>query len=128
MKLLVVDDQIQVAEIVARLAALNGWSASSRETADGIADLIRKENIHVLMLDYRLGKENGIQVAEHLRQVGLNLPIIIFTGVAADVPMEKAKSLDILAVLQKPLSVPELRRALNQARQRVDQNAADNVR
>lgn len=121
MKLLVVDDQLQVAEIVARLATLNGWTAYSREDANGLAEFIRKEDIKVLMIDYMLGEQNGIEIASSLRADGFTLPIIVFSGLASEVPSARARELNVLAVLEKPLSVPELRRALNQARLLVEQ-------
>lgn len=124
MKLLVIDDQVQVAQIVARIASQGGWTAISLGSADGIEDIIAREKVDVLMIDYYLDDKNGLDIVEQLRKSGHNLPVILFTGLADDVDPVKAKNLDVLAVLEKPLSIPQLRQVLGSAKERVEAKPA----
>lgn len=121
MKLLVIDDQVQVAQIVARLASQGGWTAFSLSSADGLKEIIDREKVDVLMIDYYLeDRLTGLEVVGDLRKAGYKLPVILFTGLADAVDPLKAKELDVLAVLEKPLSIPQLRQVLGSARERVE--------
>ena len=124
MKLLVIDDQVQVAQIVARLASQGGWTAFSLSSATGLADIIVREKVDVLMIDYYLDGLTGLEIVEGLRQAGHKLPVILFTGLADAVDADKAKALDVLAVLEKPLSIPQLRQVLGSAKERVESSPA----
>jgi DNA-binding NtrC family response regulator len=124
MKLLVIDDQVQVAQIVARLASQGGWTAFSLSSADGLKEIIDREKVDVLMIDYYLDGLTGLEIVEDLRKGGYKLPVILFTGLADAVDPLKAKELDVLAVLEKPLSIPQLRQVLGSAKERVEARPA----
>jgi len=124
MKLLVVDDQVQVAQIVARLATQGGWSALSLGSAVGLSKVIRDEKVDVLLIDYYLDGQTGLEIVAELRAEGHRLPIILFTGLAGDIDPAKAAALDVLAILEKPLSIPQLRQVLGTAKERVEAHPA----
>lgn len=121
MKLLVVDDQGPVGEIISRIAQQSGWEAIHTVSPDRLDEVLRAENIHVLMLDYAVdgnphSPRNGLTIAATLRERGIEIPIIMFSGWPDLIDRKRAKQLGILRVLEKPLSIRELRQCLVEAK------------
>ena len=122
MKLLVVDDQGAVGAIISRIAQQGGWEAIQTTSPRGLDDIIRKEKVDVLMIDYMFDEDadsNGLTVVEELRAGGINIPVILFTGWPDLVDKERADKLRILRVLAKPLSIVDLRVSLSDAKKQL---------
>jgi DNA-binding NtrC family response regulator len=124
MKLLVVDDQGSVGEIITRIAQQGGWDAIHTVSADRLDEIIRAENVDVLLIDFIIdgtpqSHRTGLTVVSALRERGHKLPIILFTGWHDLVDRKVAKELGVLTVLEKPLSIQELRQALAEAKKQV---------
>ena len=122
MKLLVVDDQEAVGRIIAQVVAQGGWQSIYLPTTSGIGNLIREEKVDVLLIDYFMPDRHGLEVVEELRQEGLTLPIILFSGDTGAIDRARAERLGIMSIVSKPLSIPQLRSTLNQAKKVALQN------
>lgn len=121
MKVLVVDDQGPVGEIISRVARQSGWDALHSVSVARLDERITHDEIDVLMLDYAIdgnpwSPNNGLAVLKELRDKGHTTPAILFSGWASRIDPQEADSLGVIAVLEKPLSVLELRRSLTEAR------------
>lgn len=130
MKLLVVDDQEAVAMIVCEIAAQGGWEAIHTDKADEVFRIIKSEPIDVLLIDYLMPEKNGLDVVNELRQQGETLPVILFSGDAWQIDTEQAEALGVVHILQKPLSISELRKAIAAAARvrRKNGNGNDNAK
>lgn len=120
LKILVVDDQGPVGEIISRIASQGGWKAYYSTSTDRLDERIKHDQIDVVMLDYAIdgnpwSPHNGISVLRRLREQGLHLPAILFSGWTNRIDLQEARDLGVLAVLEKPLCVQELRRSLETA-------------
>jgi DNA-binding response OmpR family regulator len=121
MKLLVVDDQGPVGEIISRIAQQSGWEAIHTVASDRLDEILRAEEVNVLLIDYAIdgnphSSKNGLTVAATLRERGVTIPILMFTGWPDLIDRKRAKELGILRILEKPLSIQELRQGLDEAR------------
>lgn len=121
MKLLVVDDQGPVGEIISRIAQQGGWEAVHTVSPDRIGEILRAEQIDVLLIDYAIdgnprSEKNGLAIIEDLRAAGTKIPIVLFSGWPDLIDRKRAKELGVLRVLEKPLSIQELRQTLVEAR------------
>lgn len=130
MKLLVVDDQGPVGEIISRIAKQGGWESIHTTASDDLASVITAENVTALLIDYALDGDphstrNGVTIAAELRAAGIAIPIILFSGWPNLVDADRAKELDIVRVLGKPLSIQDLNETLDEAdrRYRASQSA-----
>ncbi len=126
MKLLVVDDQGPVGEIISRIAQQGNWEAIHSTSADDLAKRIVAEKVSVLLIDYAMdgnphSTRNGLTVAAELRSAGIKIPIIIFSGWPNMIDAKRAAELDILKVLEKPLSIQDLQQTLEAARVRSEE-------
>ena len=121
MKLLVVDDQSPVGEIISRIAQQSGWDAIHTVAAERLDEILRAEKIDVLLIDYAIegnphSPRNGLTIAASLRERGIQIPFIMFSGWPDLIDKKRAKELGILRVLEKPLSIQELRQSLVEAK------------
>lgn len=121
MNLLVVDDQGPVGEIISRIAQQSGWNAIHTVSPDRLDEIVREEKIDVLLLDYAVegnprSQRNGLSIAEMLRQKEIRIPIVMFSGWPDLIDRKHAAQLGIMRVLEKPLSIQELRQCLSEAK------------
>jgi DNA-binding response OmpR family regulator len=128
MKLLVVDDQSPVGEIISRIAQQSGWQAIHTVSPDRLDEIIREEKVDVLLLDFAVNgapssRLNGLTIAAQLRAQGLDTVIVLFTGWPDLVDRTEATRLKVLRVLEKPLGIQELRQALNEAKRIVQKSS-----
>jgi DNA-binding response OmpR family regulator len=124
MKLLVVDDQSPVGEIISRIAQQSGWEAIHTVSPDRIDEILRAEKVDVLLIDYVIdgnprSAKNGLTVISDLRSKGMTIPIILFSGWTDMIDTKRARELGVLRVLEKPLSIQELRQSLSEAKKKV---------
>jgi len=120
MKLLVVDDQGPVGAIISRIAQQGGWDAINATDSHDLIQIINRENVQVVMLDYLLEGETsprtGLTAVAEMRQAGIEIPVILFSGATHLIDQIEAKKLGVVRILDKPLSIQELRVSLNEAR------------
>ena len=116
MKLLVVDDLEAVGVIVSEIATHSGWNAVYCNQNQNVIEVMQNEQIDVLLTDFAMPGKNGLEIAADIREAGMSLPIIIFSAMTSQIDMARANDLRIFKILDKPLSVRELRRALSEAR------------
>lgn len=123
MKLLVVDDQGPVGEIISRIAQQSGWDAIHTVSPERLHEIIKAENVSVLLIDYAIdgnprSDRNGLTVIAELREKGITIPIILFSGWHDLIDTKRARALGVLRVLEKPLSIQELRQSLVEAKKK----------
>lgn len=123
MKLLVVDDQGAVGAIISRIAQQGGWDAINMTESHGLIPVIKKEGVDVLLLDFLVNgndeKRTGLTVLQELRSVGVGVPVILFSGATHLIDRDRASALGVVRILEKPLSIQELRASLNEAKKRL---------
>src|SRR5437870_8528884 len=82
MRLLLIEDDEHVAEVLADAFAADGHETAIAHTGeDGLAYLAR-ERPDAVVLDVRLPTLNGVGVLRKIRSTDPNLPVIIMTGLA----------------------------------------------
>lgn len=124
MKVLILDDQEPVGEIVSRVVQQGGWEAAHLTSAKNIAEIIQREGFEVFITDYQLGPDsgpgvNGLTVVADVRSKGIKIPVIMLTGFPKAVDKELAGQLGVFRILAKPLSIQELRLSLVEAKRQI---------
>jgi len=112
-RILVVDDDVRTARLLARLLVEDGFDVEvSSDGATAIARLSREPAPDVLVTDLRMPHADGLSVARYARSRNPSIPVFIVTGYP-----ELVGSLDnvlapIARVFTKPLAYPELTEAM----------------
>src|SRR5207247_11044650 len=82
MKLLLIEDDARVAQVLADAFEADGHETAIRYTGeDGLAYLT-SERPDAVVLDVRLPTMNGVAVLRRIRSTDPRLPVIIMTGLA----------------------------------------------
>jgi signal transduction histidine kinase/DNA-binding response OmpR family regulator len=79
----------------------------------------RPEEFDVIVTDYKMPGQNGVQVIEAFRKLRTKIPAILLTGLSELSVLEKAQLLGHVVILQKPFTRDELQQALTRALQLV---------
>jgi len=107
---LIVDDDGQVREVMARqLQALGMVVETAAGGAQAIAKLDR-ERFDALMLDLDMPEVTGLDVLLHVQRNAPALPVVVVTGT-----YEAERIAGAVAVLSKPFEARKLREALEEA-------------
>ncbi|MEQ1862487.1 MAG: response regulator [Chthoniobacteraceae bacterium] len=109
LKVLVVDDELSSRDIVSRYLASDGHDVTTVETGMEAVWQFEHSRFDLLLTDHTMPGMNGIELAQVLRQMRMNQPIILLTGFVFD-----AKTLPsgISCVVRKPVAPERLRAAL----------------
>jgi len=117
-KVLVCDDDPAVCEIISAMLRDGGYEV--QEEYDGIQALenLREGRYEVMILDYMLGKTNGLDILQEACQVDHEVRIIMISGYQSDDLPKRAKELGASGFLSKPFLMHELLNVVGKSKQR----------
>jgi DNA-binding NtrC family response regulator len=102
MKLLLIEDDAAVAEVIAHAFAVDGHETAITHTGeDGLAALAR-DRPDAVVLDIRLPTLNGVAVLRQIRSTDPALPVIIMTGLATPGEIAEIRRLGVTEIVEKP--------------------------
>ena len=102
MRLLLIEDDEQVAEVLSDAFGSQGHEITIRHTGeDGLAYLTY-DRPDAVVLDIRLPKLNGVAVLRQIRASDPTLPVIIMTGLATPGEIEEVRRLGVTEIVEKP--------------------------
>lgn len=108
-RVLIVEDDRVLADAVARVLSLEGFSVYRVESAEQAAVALHFERFDIAIVDIGLPGQDGLQLVQYLRRSGAKLPILMLT--ARDGHSDRANALAFGAndYMTKPFQVDELR-------------------
>lgn len=108
MRILVVEDDVRLAEALARILEDNGYTVDAVHDGQAAIDYGTTGVYDVIILDVMLPKADGFTVAQSLRRAHVSTPILLLT--ARDATTDKIRGLDSGAddYMTKPFSPAEL--------------------
>jgi DNA-binding response OmpR family regulator len=92
MRVLIVDDELAMAEALQRGLEREGYSTLLAHDGQKALDLARTVDHDLMVLDWMLPKVDGVEVARRLREAGIGTPILMLT--ARDAPPDVVEGLD----------------------------------
>ena len=112
MRILIIEDEPEVAGALAQVLAREGHSPTVAHTGPEGLDRIAAEAPQAVFLDVRLPGPTGIDVLRQIRARDPALPVVILTGHASSEEVEEAWRLGVTDVLEKPWALKYLDEAL----------------
>jgi len=132
---LVVDDNRDAVDIIARLLAQHGLTALRAYSGQECLDLVHSCAVDVIVLDVMMPGMDGLEVCRHLKQAAPTPPIILLTakddmatrsaGMALGVSefvVKPVNNRDLIARIKTQLSMRQWERELDQASAAIDQS------
>ncbi len=106
----VVDDDAAVCESTRVLLEVHGFDVLTyRSGADFLSDA---PDVACLIVDYQMPDLNGLEFVAELQKRGRNVPVIMITATTDPTVGRRADQLGVRQVLEKPLSIRVLLKAL----------------
>lgn len=105
--ILVVDDDPQIGGLLQEYLPENGLRVSTAPSGKRMQELLADEAIDLVVLDLRLGGEDGMSLARSLREQSA-IPIIMLTGIRDEADRVMGLELGADDYLTKPFSPREL--------------------
>jgi two-component system, OmpR family, response regulator len=105
--ILVIDDDSQIRALLQGYLAENGLRVSIASSGAEMSQILNDEAIDLVVLDLRLGGEDGMAIARSLREQSA-IPIVMLTGVREEADRVMGLELGADDYLTKPFSPREL--------------------
>jgi len=110
MRLIIVDDEIELAENLKKMLELKGFAVDWLPSADKALNriLLYQKEYDAVILDLSMEGMNGMELTKRLREEKVSLPIIILTGDSATATKIALLNSGADDYIVKPFSVDEL--------------------
>jgi DNA-binding response OmpR family regulator len=102
MRILIVDDEIHVARLLAESVEMQGHEAILALSGEEGLRAVRAHSPDAVFLDISLPDRSGIQVLREIRKDRPTLTVIVITGQASEVEEAEARRLGVTDVIHKP--------------------------
>jgi len=100
---------------VSRSLGEHGFATEEFDSAEAFLARLPMAGPACLVLDIQLEGMSGLQLRDHLRARGINLPVIFITGIEENNFEQQAISLGCVAYLRKPFGPEALIAAVKKA-------------
>lgn len=109
-KVLIVDDEIHIVQVVAIKLRNNGFEVITAENGAEALELIQSNHPDLVITDYQMPVMTGVGLIENLRSDPrfAELPVIMLTARGFAIEEEKKERLNVAACLSKPFSPREV--------------------
>ncbi len=114
-KILVVDDERNIQNILKQVLLDEGYSVITTGTGKGCIDAVMKEFFDAIILDVKLPDVDGISIIETIKEVSAESEIIIISGHATIEMAVEAIKKGAYDFIKKPLSLEKVRIVLAHA-------------
>ena len=115
MRVLVIDDDSSFCAIVRLLLAKNGYEAVCVSNLPQAMEVLRSVTPAVVLLDWQLGSQDGLEHLPSLRTLLPDSPIILITASASTELVVRAIKVGAFDFLPKPIEEPRLVATLSKA-------------
>ena len=115
-RILVVDDEPQMRELLSMFLIQKGFQASAAATAEEALKKIREKPVDCVVLDINLGGEDGLQILANLKVFDPKLRVVMLTGMGfVEDFLQEAQQKGADGYVSKELPLDELVRTLQKA-------------
>jgi DNA-binding NtrC family response regulator len=104
-RILIVDDQVVIADSLAKIFSNNGYEAKSAYSVEAAIEAVAEWTPHLAIIDVRLRELNGFDFAIELQEMFPSCEVALFTGLTdlSDL-VEKARNAGhTFEVISKPI-------------------------
>ena len=78
--ILCIDDSVEQLQLEKAIFELQGYDVLTANAGSKGLELLRRELVDLVILDYQMPEMDGAEVAVQIRKMHLSVPIIVFSG------------------------------------------------
>jgi CheY-like chemotaxis protein len=107
-KVLVVDDNRSLLENLAEILRDEGWEVATAGTGAEALELVKHTKFELLVTDMRMPVMSGAVLVHEIRRIDPDVPAVVITAYTRESDLADARNEGVLAVLPKPVPIPQL--------------------
>lgn len=112
MRIMIVDDEIIVAKMLAECVSRQGHQAIAAASGSEALSVLRQNALDAVFLDIVMPRMNGIEVLRRIRKTHPALPVVIVTGNASAEEIKEVRRMGVTDIVEKPFGLRNLTEAL----------------
>ena len=109
-RILVVDDEVNVREMVANIINLIGHEAVTTESGKKALEFLKNESFSILITDVKMPEMDGFDLMKAVRNQFPNIHIICMTAHGASYTYTDVVGVGAMDYITKPFTIDEMRR------------------
>ncbi len=109
-RILLLDDELKEAELYQTILTKQGYQVDIKTDPLSVLNTLGSspEKYDLLLTDFVLPAMMGDKLANEVKRINRNLPIVVSTGLDESLVQERLNSIDVAAVIQKPITINNL--------------------
>ena len=107
-KILVVDDDDSIRDVVSKMLCRLGFEVSSADSAESGLALFFKNKVDLVITDFNMSGINGIHLAYYIKEKSPATQVVLMTGDEKQVILSKIKGTAVAKALFKPFTLTEM--------------------
>jgi DNA-binding NtrC family response regulator len=120
--ILIVDDEDKIREGLCQFLTKQGFKTFDTGTPAEVFPLLENNHIDIVLLDIRLPDMDGLQILKRIKQIRPDTEVIMISGYGEVGNVIEAMRLGATDFFQKPLSLAEVQRAIENTRRYYELN------
>ena len=106
--ILCIDDDKSIRFALSRLFSLQGWETLEAENSGQGVELFERERPDLVLVDYHMPGENGVETVKRLRRISATAPIIVFTIENSQATADAFLEAGATDFATKPIKAPDI--------------------
>jgi DNA-binding NtrC family response regulator len=107
-KILVVDDDDSIRDVVSKMLCRLGFKVSSADSAESGLALFFKNKFDLVITDFSMSGMDGIHLAYYIKEKSPSTQVILMTGDDKEVILSRIKDTAVDQALFKPFTLTEM--------------------
>ncbi len=112
--ILIVDDEPDICEMLARLFAEEGYSTTTVVSGKGAVKRVLEEEVDVVLLDIIMPQPNGIDVLRQIKSIRSGLPVVMMTAFGDPATAKESIRLGAYDYITKPFDFECVKKIIQQ--------------
>ena len=111
-KILIVDDEQPIRDMLKKFLVKKGYEVFGADNAEDALKIVREEAPHIVLLDIRMPKTDGVEVLKRIKEINKNVGVVMITAVSDTSVAEKCMEQGAFDYITKPISLEYLEECL----------------
>jgi diguanylate cyclase (GGDEF)-like protein len=112
-KILVVDDEESVRHTLTELLQIRNFRVTATESAEQALKLLEQNAFDVVLSDLLMPRVDGIALAKTIKEMGLNVPVVVMTGYASIETAVESMKAGASDFITKPFNLDQITIVIN---------------
>ncbi|HRP68919.1 MAG TPA: response regulator [Turneriella sp.] len=111
--MLIVDDDKGIRMLISQIAQSWGYETVDCDSAESAIAVLSKSKFNIVLTDIKMGKMDGIEFAEKIRNKMPSVAVIIMTGNPTTKTARQSQEMGAIYYMQKPMNMDDLGNTLS---------------